>query len=136
LKNFRVSALAESRKLRKVYPYDISLVFPFNPNIEESRVAECVVASKINAQNYWRGGREVDFLIRNGKIIPLEVKYKETLDRSDTRNLTYFLKKFKIDFGVVIYNGETREITPQIKAINLLDFIYLPTSKLITYQAF
>ena len=136
VKNFRVSALAESRKLRKVYPYDISLVFPFNPNIEESRVAECVVASKINAQNYWReGGREVDFLIRNGKIIPLEVKYKETLDRSDTRNLTYFLKKFKIGFGVVIYNGETREITPQIKAINLLDFIYLPTSKLITYQA-
>jgi predicted AAA+ superfamily ATPase len=136
VKNFRVSALAESRKLRKVYPYDISLVFPFNPNIEEGKVAECAVASKINAQNYWReGNREVDFLIRNGKIIPVEVKYRKILDRSDTRNLTYFLKKFKIDFGVIIYNGETREITPQIKAINLLDFIYLPTSKLITHQA-
>ncbi len=133
IKNFRASILSESRKLRKIYPYDVSLVFPFNPNIEESRVVECAVASKINTQNYWReGGREVDFIIRNRRIIPVEVKYKKTLDKNDIKNLVYFIEKFKVDFGVIIYNGETGKINPQIKAINLLDFIFLPTSKTIT----
>lgn len=135
VKNFRASTLSESRKLRKIYPYDISLVFPFNPNIEESRIMECAVASKINAQNYWReGSREVDFIIRNRKIIPVEVKYKKTLDRNDIKNLTYFIEKFKVDLGAIVYNGETVEINPRIKAISFLDFIFLPTSKFITSQ--
>jgi predicted AAA+ superfamily ATPase len=71
VKNFRISILAESRKLRKVYPYDISLVFPFNPNIEMGKILESVVISRINAQNYWRtGNREVDFVFREKEILP------------------------------------------------------------------
>jgi predicted AAA+ superfamily ATPase len=124
VKNFRISILAESRKLRKVYPYDISLVFPFNPNIEMGKILESVVISRINAKNYWRtGNREVDFVLREKEILPLEVKAKFELKKEDLKNIDYLMKKYKIKRGVVVYMGETKEFE-RIKALNFLDFLY------------
>jgi predicted AAA+ superfamily ATPase len=124
VKNFRISILAESRKLRKVYPYDISLVFPFNPNIEMGKILESVVISRINAKNYWRtGNREVDFVLREKEILPIEVKAKFELKKEDLKNIDYLMKKYKIKRGVVVYMGETKEFE-RIKALNLLDFLY------------
>jgi predicted AAA+ superfamily ATPase len=125
VKNFRISILAESRKLAKVYPYDISLAFPFNPSVESSKILECVVASQTNAKNYWRfGNKEVDFILRDREILPIEIKAKEELEKNDFKNIKYLMKKFKVKSGIVIYLGETKRLENGIIAINFLDFLY------------
>lgn len=127
IKNFRVSILAESRKLRKVYPAYTALLFPFNPRPEKGQIAECLVASKIEAKYYWRkGNKEVDFIVREHDILPIEVKHKESLGEEDFRNLTYFLKKFSIPKGIIVYYGSSQEGT--IARVNMVDFLYQSVS--------
>ena len=55
IKNYRPSIRATSRKLRKVYPYNISLCFPFYPDLEKGEIYESLVAS-LDIENYWRKG--------------------------------------------------------------------------------
>lgn len=127
LKNFRISILSASRKLKKVYPYDISLAFPFNPKMEIGKVAECVVCSRINARNYWKkNGKEVDFIFKNEKTVPIEVKAKVELEKNDLKWVDYLIKKFKLRNGIVIYLGETRKFN-EIKGVNILDFLFKET---------
>jgi predicted AAA+ superfamily ATPase len=124
VKNYRVSVLAESRKLRKVYPYHIALVFPFSTP-EKSKILETTVASKIDAKYYWREGKkEIDFIVKDREILPIEVKAKANLHKEDFDNLNYFIKKFKnkVGKGVIIYEGETKK--DKIILANILDFLY------------
>jgi predicted AAA+ superfamily ATPase len=127
VKNYRVSVLAESRKLRKVYPYHISLVFPFYVP-ERGKILESVVAFKIDAKYYWRkGNKEIDFIIKDKKVLPVEVKARDSLRKEDFDNLNYFIKKFKgkVSKGIIVYEGETKK--DKINAINILDFLYQTT---------
>jgi predicted AAA+ superfamily ATPase len=124
VKNYRVSILAESRKLRKVYPYHISLVFPFSIP-EKSKILETVVAFKIDAKYYWREGKkEIDFIVKDKEILPIEVKAKANLRKDDFDNLNYFIKKFKnkVSKGIIVYEGETKK--DKLTVINILDFLY------------
>ncbi len=128
VKNYRPSVLSESRKLRKVYPYHPSLIFPFNLNAEKGKIIECLIASKIDAKYYWRkGNKEVDFLIKNKEILPIEVKSKTQLKDEDLDNLNYFIKKFKnkTSRGIIVYEGETEneKIEDKIKKVNIIDFL-------------
>ena len=107
VKNFRPSIRAESRKLTKVYPYNIALSFCFYPSLTGGQILESSVASALNANRYWRAnGREVDFLKVNGKIIPIEVKEKEEVESRDLRNLIWFMEKYKLSHGILIYQGK------------------------------
>ena len=128
VRNFRVSARSESRKLRKVYPYHISLAYSFGAKIEMGKAAESLVASSINAKNYWREkDKEVDFIIRDGKgIVPLEVKYKAGLDSNDLKTLHHFIERFKVGKGFVAYLGNAKSFSGGIEGINLVDFIFDP----------
>jgi predicted AAA+ superfamily ATPase len=123
LKNFRVSVLAESRKLRKVYPYDASLIFPINPGVEKGRVLECAVASRIGARNYWReGAKEVDFILREPNLRAVEVKSKGELGEEDLRTVRDLSSKKGME-GLVIYPGETKSING-VRALNFLEFLF------------
>jgi predicted AAA+ superfamily ATPase len=122
LRNFRISALAESRKLRKVYPYDASLIFPIHPGVERGKILECAVASRIGARNYWRAGtKEVDFILRQPNLRAVEVKSKGELGEEDLRTLRQLAGR-GIE-GVVIYPGETKTLGG-VRLLNLLDFLY------------
>jgi len=125
VKNYRISTLSESRKLRKVYPFDISLSLTFNPGMEKGKIVETVIASKIDAKHYWRGGnKEVDFILKNEKILPIEVKSKNSLNEDDVKTLYFFMKKFKINKGIIVYEGENKK--DKILRINLVDFLFSP----------
>lgn len=122
LRNFRISALAESRKLRKVYPYDASLIFPIHPGVERGKILECAVASRIGARNYWRAGtKEVDFILRQPNLRAVEVKSKGELGEEDLKTLRQLAGR-GIE-GVVIYLGETKTVGG-VRLLNLLDFLY------------
>jgi hypothetical protein len=120
VKNFRPSIRAESRKLQKVYPSNISLSFCFYPELLKGQISESLVASALNLDRYWKkNGKEVDFLKMNKKIIPIEVKEKEQVDKSDLKNLIWFMENYNINKGIVIYNGKNKVIKESGKTIIL-----------------
>jgi predicted AAA+ superfamily ATPase len=60
---------------------------------------------------YWRtsAGAEIDFLVENkGQLIPIEVKWKEKINRKDLVSMEIFLKDFKkiSAWGIVLYAGK------------------------------
>ncbi|MCD6403407.1 MAG: ATP-binding protein [Candidatus Aenigmarchaeota archaeon] len=128
VKNFRVSILATSRKMPKVYPYHWSLSFGLFRKMEEGKLLESAVASILDAKYYWRkGNKEVDFLLKNEKIVPVEVKTKE-----DLGNLQYFLRRFGIDEGFVVFNQrrgkEVKLDKLKVKFIPFIELAFYPDS--------
>ncbi len=75
IKNFRPSIRAESRKMKKIYPFHIALSYPFYPQLDKGRVFETIVATEM--KNYWRkGNKEIDFIKREPRLLPIEAKAK------------------------------------------------------------
>ena len=106
IKNFRPRTFTSSRKLQRVYPYWWTLAYCYTDNYD--KIMENVVASSIDAKYYWRkNGKEVDFLIVDKKkITPIEIKNKIEVTKNDLKDMKYFLRKYSIKEGLVIYNGK------------------------------
>jgi len=107
VKNFRPRIRVASRKLQRAYPFHWALRFGWTGKID----FETIAASVLDAKYYWRkNGKEVDFLVVNKQILPIEVKESSNVHGSELKNLIYFIKKFKIKEGVLVYNGEEEEL--------------------------
>ncbi len=121
VKNFRINTLTSSKKMQKVYPSWWTFAYCYTDN--HDKIMENVIASCIDAKYYWRKNeREIDFLfMEDKKITPIEVKNKKELTKNDVKNMRYFLKKYGLTRGVVIYNGERRK-----EIINGTKIEYLP----------
>ncbi len=121
IKNFRPAIRAPSRKLRKVYPAHIALSLCSFPQLTPGKITESLVCSAWQLHHYWReGGKEIDFLKLNGNLIPIEVKEKETIDKNDYKTLLYFLRKYELARGIIVYSGKERVIMVNDKEIMLL----------------
>jgi predicted AAA+ superfamily ATPase len=122
VRNFRPNIRMESRKLKKVYPSNISLALATN-NVPAPYAAETLVASSVDATNYWRmGGNEIDFVMKE-PLLPIEVKSGSRVDENDLKSMRYFLKKFKAKQGIVAYAGEKETRNGGIAMIPLIDII-------------
>lgn len=102
LKNFRGSLRAASRKLKKYYLlhpcFALSLATP-----ESGKRAENLVAFKTKAEYYWREReKEVDFILKNKELLPIEVKYKTHIRMKEIKNLQKFMEEFKTKRALVI----------------------------------
>ncbi|MEM4195362.1 MAG: ATP-binding protein [Candidatus Anstonellales archaeon] len=102
LKNFRGSFKVSSRKLKKYYPlhpcFALTLATP-----EVGKIAENLVAFKTKAGHYWRErNNEVDFILEDKKLLPIEVKYKDKIRLKELKGLLKFMAKFKIKEALVI----------------------------------
>ncbi|RLJ02247.1 MAG: hypothetical protein DRP11_03225 [Candidatus Aenigmatarchaeota archaeon] len=130
--NLRGSFLAASRKNRKAYPLHSSLVM----SKDEDRILEALVRSEIEARYYWRKDKkEVDFILKdNEKIVPVEVKNKERIDRRDIGPLLKFSSLFGIDRGYIVYRGDEEEIlhmdNNRVKVVPLTRFLLFEKNKL------
>ena len=109
VRNFRVSTLSSVRKLQRAYAYWWTLAYCYSDN--NDKIYENIIASYYDAKNYWRkDNKEIDFIILKDKnMIPVEVKNKDNLNNHDTKNMIYFLKKYNLKEGYIIYNGEEEE---------------------------
>ncbi len=61
---------------------------------------------------YYRtaAGLEIDFIIKyKNKILPIEVKMKDKINRVDVKSLKLFMEQYKLDFGIVVYRGDSVE---------------------------
>ncbi|BCS91098.1 MAG: hypothetical protein ARM1_0555 [Candidatus Micrarchaeota archaeon] len=124
VKNYRPSVLSESRKLRKVYPYDISLALAENPSLEKGKITEALIVSRLDIKLYWReGNKEIDCLIGDRKdLIPIEVKASDVLKEEYIKNLNYFVQKFNTKLGALLYYGKRVDLG-KIKVINIKDVL-------------
>jgi len=129
VKNFRPSVRAESRKLKKIYPSNISLAFPFAPRLEEGPVYETATASALDLQHYWRKGyAEIDFVKKDEEILPIEVTSAEEILKEKIRRLLGFMKRYDLKTGVFVYGGRERlkkEVDGKtIEIVPLLDLLF------------
>lgn len=51
---------------------------------------------------YFRAKKEVDFVLKNKKLVPIEVKYAESINKSDIANLLNFMSENKLKEGIVV----------------------------------
>ncbi|WP_337860205.1 ATP-binding protein [Ferroplasma sp.] len=124
IKNYRPSMMSESRKLKKIYPYDISLALSRFHNIDKGKIYETLIINKFGISKYWRERtKEVDALIcLDNKIIPIEIKSSDTMKEEYTTNLNYFIEKYNSNLGIILYNGK-EDLTGKIKLKNIKKII-------------
>ena len=132
IKNYRPSTMSESRKLKKVYPYDISLALSYFPSLERGRVIETLLMSRLNTKRYWReGSKEVDALYETrGGQIPIEIKASNTLKPEHMKNLKFYVSKFGGNLGILLYHGRDVKIG-KIRAIDIEDVLIYGFEKTI-----
>jgi len=125
VRNLRTSMLITSRKLQRVYPYHWSLIFGLYKEIDYGKLLESIVSSIIDAKFYYRkGNREIDFILKNGEILPIEVKSK-----FEIKELLKILKKLKLKKGVLIYDEKDRK-EEKFDDINIY---FIPVYELVYY---
>ncbi len=121
--NFRPSVRIASRKLSRIYAYHPVLCLPFN--IPQEKYAENLVFFELDTRYYWRDKeKEIDFL---KDLVPVEVKYKEKIDKRDVRWIDYFLKKYGKQLNVkaaFVITTNTDDLIGKIKLIPLWKFCY------------
>lgn len=128
VKNYRGSTLSASRKLRRVYPYHPSLSQGIFKKVEESRLVECFVRSRLDAELYWRKNKkEVDFVYKG---MPLEVKYKNNISRQDFKNILEFMETFKVKKGYLVSKDKFDEVEIGGKSIKVLPAWYFALEKI------
>ncbi len=89
------------RKLKKYYPTIISPLLLFkNESYSQSKVFESIIVTQLKAEYFYRDPykNEVDIILRNGQITPIEIKY----GKISTKSLIKFMNKKNIAVGYVI----------------------------------
>ena len=91
--------------MQKIYPYWWSLAYIYSDNFD--KIMENLIASSLDLRNYWRaGGKEIDFLIiKDKKIIPIEIKNKTEVDKNELKNMLYFFNKYNLSFIFIRTNS-------------------------------
>jgi predicted AAA+ superfamily ATPase len=125
LYNFSKSRRKTERKLKKYYPALIAPELLFKDDaIYKSQVFEWLMVKLLGAGFFWRDAykNEVDMVLTEGGIVPVEVKY----GKIETKGILSFMSKFKIDTGYVVSyrqeqtirsDGKTVKVVPAFKAL-------------------
>ena len=119
LYNFSKSHRKVERKLKKYYPTLISIDLLFkDDDLSKSKVFEWSIVNQLKPEFFWRDPykKEVDIVLVDDKISPIEVKY----GRIDLTGLTAFMRKFKVSQGYVISTREEREQKIEDKTISII----------------
>lgn len=119
LYNFSRSRRKVERKLKKYYPTVISVDVLFNEDdLSKSKVLEWLVVNQLKAEFFWRDPykNEVDVVLPNKKLTPVEIKY----GKISFEGLLAFMNKFKVSQGYVISLSQEREQEIAEKKISVL----------------
>src|SRR3989344_3288396 len=101
LYNFSKNRRKIERKLKKFYPAIISPELLFrDDDFSKSKVFEWIIVNQLKAEFFWRDPykNEVDMVIINKKLLPIEIKYGKV----DLSGLLAFMKKFNVSKGYVV----------------------------------
>lgn len=101
--NFSKNLLTSEKKKKKFYPYSPVFSMYVPGHVEDSRLIENLIITSLNIKYFWRDvfSHEVDAILTDGKVIPIEVKYREKISERDLKGIKYFIKKFNLKKGIV-----------------------------------
>jgi len=108
LSNLRPSFLSSSRKLKKYYPITTSLIFSYSKENFERKmgtVLETYVVNALNAEYYFREGKkEIDIIIKDKELLPIEVK--EHVDEDDIAKFSRLVRYIKAKNGIMVSSSQ------------------------------
>lgn len=126
LYNYSANQLTSEKKLKRIYLTSSSFCTALHDFSQLGMVVENAVISIEPYSFFWRDAykHEVDFIkIENEKIIPIEVKYKNRIIKTDYNNLYLFAKKFKTNKAIMLtnqiesYTIEYKDIQIEVQSI-------------------
>lgn len=120
LYNFSRNKLTSEKKLKKIYPAASSFCESDLP-----KQIETLVATQLPCTFFWQRVDEVDCIISNEHLIPIEVKYRETIKERDLKGLFKFMAEFECDEGIVL----TKNIEKKERKLS-----YIPVWKFLLEQ--
>jgi len=120
LYNYSNNPRKTQTRLKKYYP---TIIMPEDTGNRElfGMVFEAVIVNSLNAEYFWRDvyKNEVDVVLRNKDILPIEIKVSDI----NINSLKLFMRKFKLKKGVLLtYDKESKEIDG-IKIIPFYEFL-------------
>lgn len=103
---------------RKIYVVDNGIRNFNTPTarFDLGRAAENVVFMELKKKNtalhYWKGKREIDFVLRNGKMMLLNVSYTDKLHERELAGIIEGLQEFNLEKGLILTKNyfETKQI--------------------------
>lgn len=100
--------LKKYKKNPKIYISDHG--FSYLENLEKGLKIETIIFNLLNRNNevyYWSDDKEVDLIVEKGsKIIPIEVKYKENIEKGDLSGLLNFMDESDVEEGIVVSKNQ------------------------------
>lgn len=120
LYNYSKNNRKTQRKLKKYYPALISVNSVFSDRSElKSKIFENFIINQLRGEYFWRDPykNEVDVIIDNEKVVPIEIKYGEI---KDLKGIRRFMDLFRIDEGIVISKNQERIIKEENKKIIII----------------
>ncbi len=121
LYNYSPNKRKAERKLKKYYPTVMSPALTFKEDsLSQSKVLECLIVNKLNAEFFWRDQykNEVDLILTEPELIPIEVKLSETKSKS----LELFIQKFKAKKGFIITQNKEEPQKNKIEIIPAFNY--------------
>ncbi len=98
LYNYSKNRLTSEKKLKKVYPIASSFC-----ETDISKKVEAMVATQLPCLFFWRRTDEVDCILTDDhSLLPIEVKYKNTILEKDFKGLKKFMRTFSVQEGLVL----------------------------------
>jgi hypothetical protein len=102
------------QKEKKVYLIDTGLANAISISTNEPVLVEnCVFTHLIRTFkniSYWRDVEEVDFVINIDNVpIPVEVKYRNKIERKYTRSVIKFCRKFNVNRGIIVTKNDLKK---------------------------
>lgn len=119
LYNFSRNARKTQRKSKKYYP-TILIHDTIDKTEMFGKVFETFIVNQLNAEFFWRDTykNEVDIVKLDKNILPIEIKS----GKIEYRTLKLFMKKFKVDKGIIL-TYDTKEEINGIEVIPFYEFL-------------
>jgi predicted AAA+ superfamily ATPase len=129
LYNFSKNNLTSEKKMKKFYLSSTSLFTFLNNSVEESKLVENLIVVNTGASFFWRTPQkyEVDIVLaKNNEIIPIEIKYRNSILPKEVKNLIHFSKDFKIQKAVMITKDFSGVNNFKLENDKILEINFIP----------
>jgi len=123
--SYSPNLLTSEKKKKRFYPASTAFCYRYTPgSIEISTLVETSFVLQLDARFFFRDPlqREVDII--SERLIPIEIKYKDTMVPRDLRGIFAFMRKNNVGRGVLI----TRDVE-KMEIINGKKIYFLPAWK-------
>jgi len=114
------------RRNKKIYASHPSIAFAvlgFGKNMLVEKILGQYVETIFAGEFFWRDKQknEVDVILKNKTLMPVEIKYQNQIAPSDMKGLLKFMEKFKLEKGIVV----TKNLLEK-KATDKKEIMFIP----------